>query len=727
MIDERVQGGEAGRSAGAAARAGSAAPGRSAIDLPATVWRRKGLIVVTMLVSTAALVLGASLVKPRFLATAQIYIDSRGLQVVKTDITANSADAVAFTNFMESQALLITSDKVMELAVTSRPSAAAEPLVRSDEFAGSAAVAAGAAPKAIEAATWAAIETLKKQTSVRRPERTSIIEVTVTGAGAQSAADAANALAQGYQAMVAANQKQLAERATAQLSEGSTALATKIQTADAALQKFRASHNLVGSKDSLTSEAQLADVNARLGSARGKTAEAQAHFDQILAAKRSPEILSALPEALGSATLGSLRVQDIEARRQLASLTAVLGPQHPGVRAAQAQVSNTQSAVAAELGRISASAKGDLERAQQAEITITKTLGELKSRVALAGSDAIELRSLEQEVEAARAVYQQFLNRSRETDPLANLDTTNITIASAAQPPNFRAFPPRLAVLIGLGGGLGLALGLGLAVLLDMRRTPPRTPSSVGPPVPVALPVDRPPAAIEAPTPAPNFAVLAPFLATRAGPTLTGAVDLRTIGVPLLQPGEAGHQRFVAGIIAEVTRLGLRCLIVAGQNGGLERTALAVNLALAARSRGIKVMLIDKDAPGRVLTRAVLTVRGDALSPDAGRGLRKLYQDTANGVGLILPPPDAPVARVDPAELLDAVFGGGNGESLLICDGPTELAGLADLFAGDRPPGLVLTVTESEFRAGLERLADAAFAPHVVGIAAVARQERAAA
>ena len=138
-------------------------------------------------------------------------------------------------------------------------------------------------------------------------------------------------------------------------------------------------------------------------------------------------------------------------------------------------------------------------------------------------------------------------------------------------------------------------------------------------------------------------------------------------------------------------------------------------------------MLMDRDARGRSLTKAVNAAQSGSAWPTGGREARRLYQSTVNDIGLILLPPEAKVGRIDPGTLHEAVFGTGGANDLLICDGPEDPKTQAAAFAGSLAPGLVLAVDEAAFHAGIDHVADAALAPHVVGFATVAEKRRAAA
>jgi G-rich domain on putative tyrosine kinase len=78
----------------------------------------------------------------------------------------------------------------------------------------------------------------------------------------------------------------------------------------------------------------------------------------------------------------------------------------------------------------------------------------------------VQLRELERELEANRAVYQSYLQRARETAEQEGVDTTNARVITNAVPPIDRSGPPRRLIVTGAAAG-GFALGLLLALLAE--------------------------------------------------------------------------------------------------------------------------------------------------------------------------------------------------------------------------------------------------------------------
>src|SRR5205085_3559530 len=179
--------------------------------------------------------------------------------------------------------------------------------------------------------------------------------------------------------------------------------------------------------------------------------------------RRSGTAPGSTPEAVLSQTIGQLRAQYAEVARQRAELGALVGPRHPSIATLDAQIQGVQKLINEELSRIAEAARSALERAQANERALETNLETLKKSAISTNQASVQLRELEREVEASRAVYQAFLVRARETGEQQSIDTTNARIISKATPPRNKSWPPRIIlVAVALVAGLGMGTGLGL-------------------------------------------------------------------------------------------------------------------------------------------------------------------------------------------------------------------------------------------------------------------------
>ncbi|MDR6872415.1 uncharacterized protein involved in exopolysaccharide biosynthesis/Mrp family chromosome partitioning ATPase [Bosea sp. BE125] len=441
--------------------------------LAATLWNRKGLIILSALLGLVLAGLASLMLPPKYISTAQLFIDPRDLRVLQNEVSPNavSGDPTSITGYLESQARVIASDSIKSRVVES------EGLDKDPEFGGEASksglmrilsefLPSSGAP-AHEGMLYA-LAALDKSVAVRRGERTFVIDISVTSKEAAKAARIANALANAYLDDQASVRADAAQRATGALTGRLEELRNRLRTAEDKAEKYKEANNIVGFGGKSMTEEQLALNNAQLVALRTRATEAKAKYDQTLATRAASIEAGAVPEAVASNTMTALRSQLGAALNKEADLLASLGARHPALASAQAQVRDARRQIAEELARIGRAAKVEYDRAVEAERQISQRVDQLTKTQYAASRASVELRELEREVESSRVVYDAFLRRARETGELAGIDTTNARIISQAMPPLEKSGITRrtIAMLGGIGGGgVGAMLAIGLALM----------------------------------------------------------------------------------------------------------------------------------------------------------------------------------------------------------------------------------------------------------------------
>ena len=401
---------------------------------------------------------------PLYTTSTQILIDPRDRRIVSNEVTPENLAADGGVAVVESQLLVITSDTVLRRAIVR------EHLDVDPEFGGAATGLAGfgaLAPSASAAkagdAELKALRQLKKRIGVKRSEKAFVVEVYVTSEGREKSVRIADAVAQAY----LDDQTESRASAARPCLDGARRAARRAARARAGRRGSRGpvqrGAQARRGRNVLVSDQQLSEMTLQLNTARGKTAEARARYDQIIRARQSGVEGGAIPEAVLSQTIGQLRTQYAEVARQRAELGALVGPRHPSITNLDAQIQGVQKLINEELARIATAARSDLERTQASEKALDADLETLKQkcgrrparlRCACANSSARSRR---------RAIYQAFLTRARETGEQQSIDNTNARVISKATPPRDKSWPPRLLLLaVALVGGLGLGTGAGL-------------------------------------------------------------------------------------------------------------------------------------------------------------------------------------------------------------------------------------------------------------------------
>lgn len=644
------------------------APARFALaDLFAIALRRKLLILAVALACAA---IGFALTKtltPRYLATAQIYLDPRGLPGLENDSNPGQ-DSTGFINFVETQTRIITSQVVLERVV------AAENLTSDPEFGASSSFLSrlfgrGGAAETESEAIAGAIRALGARIAVRRPERTFIIDISATSNDANKSARIANAVAQAYIDVRAAMHSDAARQAATSFTARLDGLRERLIGAEKQVEAYKAAHGFVGTRDAYVNEQSLKELNQQLTFARARLEDARSRYEQVQRARRSDGDVSAIAATLSLATLTSLRSQQAEALQKLADLSAELGPRHPVVKNAAARAAEARRLVDAELARVAASVRKDFERAQSTEEALTREVERLEQKAVASGEASVKLRDLEREVEVSRSIYESFLTRSRQTGEARQLDSASTHIITMASPPIARSFPPGAALMAGAGLVIGSGLGLALAF---WREHATGAQGSV-PAAPKRLPATGRQAESFTVTEATRFTV-------REAVDAPDEVELTRLGIPFVRPfADRRELDAVARRLGELAGKGPNPVVigVVGDAPGAVRTIMAVNIALALRLRELQVALLDADEYDTALT--VLVEDGvDALDVSAGP-----YLATRDSILLALPSlgDDAASREAITRILRDFRAGAPAKAHVVLCDGVAlekETLGLVD-------------------------------------------------
>ena len=702
-------------------RAAPRAPkGFDLFELTDLLWQRKVTIAaVALICAVFAVAVGKSLT-PRYTATAQLYVDPRELQLVDRELTPRAQDVSGLAMVVESQARLITSNSVL-LRVINDTHLEQDPEFGGDGKGALARVlglfglelrsSGGAAAKEVSAAV---LEALNRHITIRKTERSFVVDVEVWSTDPTKAAMLANALANAYLAESKSSQAIAARRATTDLSGRLKELQERLRNAENALAVYKAQNNFIGTQDALLSDQQLSASNQRLAAAHALTLDAQARFDQIEAGRHASSDPGAIPEALQSPTIANLRAQYAEARKKYAELTAELGPLHPALKQMEKQVDDLKRTVNEEVDRIEQSAKNDLARARDYEASLNKALETQKRQSVQLSQASVRLRELEREVDASRDVYQAFLKRSRETEEQESLNTSAARIIGEATVPQRRTFPPAMSLIAMAGLLFGALAAAGWIVAVDRP-----TPESTKP-----RPAD--PAAGQAkgaPQQPPERPARREVVIERAEKPLIARLQdsdvIRTLGAILASPGPIDVTRFgwptlrqgfplttfmnalrdMRGAIARRTPAGAMPVVaVIGAGSATKRSIAALNFALAAARDGARVLMIDADRASHKLSNKMSGLGKSepsrlgwlSIGSKASRAIL-----TANGISILpaIKGSDFKASEAIRQALAQARAAGGY--DIAILDGPAAPWSAADRKLIEAADGVVATLPTS--------------------------------
>lgn len=569
-------------------------PDASFADLLAALIRRKWTIA-----ATTGLFAGAALAY--IMVTPKLYTAGAAV-LLELRSSVSQQDTLRFSfasdsTLVDSQIKIISSEAVLR-RVVDRENLQNDPELGTPEIGIFAklkrAVGLGmpASEQAEESAN-AAVESLAKALSVRRPERTYVMEINVTARDPKKSARLTNAVAEAYIADQADARGDLARREEEFLEGSITRTREKIRKAEDAVEQFKRKNQIVGAAGKLVNEQLLNEVNSELAQTRVKTSEAKARAEQVRRLIASGKPPDALADALKSPVIDKLRVQIAEISRAEANAKTTLGERHPQYLEIQQQLRDTRRLISEELNRIGESARNDARAAQAQEDDLSAQVEQLKKETGSTNQSIVAMRELEREVESNRAVLDNLLKAKASV----TRDSGDMPIArmiARATPPTAASAPRRIPIML-LALVTGLGLGTVLALLLEHWRAVRNGPAQSAAPEETDIPVTL--------LPAPSRA--------RTGNKPHTLLDRSTdpAFAEVTASNHSDYARAVKGLAdAAMARSGSdetgpRKILLIGQSSDEKTALLAANLAQALAAARHRTMVIDNGDSNTPLCR----------------------------------------------------------------------------------------------------------------------------
>jgi uncharacterized protein involved in exopolysaccharide biosynthesis len=410
-------------------------------------------------------------VKPTVPVTTDVFIDPQGLVAEKGDLVPQVGAANQDQAVLESQVYVLQSSEILNDVVEKLD-------LTNDPFLSSGTV------ENRELAVAATVGALQKHLTIERAGQSFILNLTFKHRDPVRGAEIVNTIAATYLKKVHESRNDASNRASGAFEMQAQTLAARVRKAETELETFKAAHGLVSTgQQGLVIDQQVEGVNKQLISARADLGAKRASFEQARSLTVGSVQDGAIPEALASTALGSMRARYADLAATLNELSSSLGANHPQMRAARSQVDGMREAIEQELARIRKSLESAMERSQANVAALESRLAELTKSSLDTSEAGIKARELQSQVETLRALYKALLSRSEELGQRDTVNINNSRIISKAVAIGSSSRLAQLMILIA-AGLFGVAAGCGLAVLREMLgRVFHRRQAAIGTPV----------------------------------------------------------------------------------------------------------------------------------------------------------------------------------------------------------------------------------------------------
>lgn len=306
----------------------------------------------------------------------------------------------------------------------------------------------------------------KVSVSIRRGTR--LIDIVVEDRDPVLAAQLARSLAEEYRRQTM-DQKEDAQRgANGFLVQEERRLKEKLTASERELADYRQAHQAVSldDKQNIVVE-KLRELSAKVTDAKSRRLQWEADLGKMqpLSGRSTQELLT-LSSINSAPSVSEVRRQINEKEAVFAAIKERYGPKHIKYIEANQTLQRLNADLTTEVGKAAAAATTSYQAAVSAEKSLEDALHEQEKISLELDSLSIPYHALVRQAESDRSLYENVLNRMKETGVAQSADPDNLRVIESATVQSRPVKPSRLRTLA-LGLVAGAALGVALALFLE--------------------------------------------------------------------------------------------------------------------------------------------------------------------------------------------------------------------------------------------------------------------
>jgi capsular exopolysaccharide synthesis family protein len=310
-------------------------------------------------------------------------------------------------------------------------------------------------------------EQVMARTLVKRSGLTYVIQVAFTSKYPARAAEVVNTYMATYMQRQLDAKSSAIVKANHDLGPNIERLRADAEVAQAKVQQYKAAHNLMSVEGGTMAEQEVSTLNEQIAKAKADAAEHQARLSTALDQVKRGGGGQDVGAALGSATITDLRKRESELSTRLAQLKTDFKEGYPDVQRTQNELNDVRFQIQQEINRVISNLRAEAAAASQRESSLLASRAASQGRLTANTTAQVGLFGLQQRADAAKQIYEGYLNRAKEVAAESGLQQPDATVNSAAVAP-LHPSSPNIRLGVAAGAVLALIGGALAAVFAEM-------------------------------------------------------------------------------------------------------------------------------------------------------------------------------------------------------------------------------------------------------------------
>ena len=439
--------------------------------------KRRWTVIIVFLLFFSSVAAVTFLMTPEYKATAQVFIDPGQGSQYTFDQQGGAKSLTDSQAYLQTEINILKSDAIARRVITKLHLYQDADKKSSFSLAGLFGISGAGAGQADGVSMDSMVKRFSNDLDVEIVKNSSLVKVSYAADDPQRAAQVANETVQTFIQQNVDMRVSPAKEYMAWFNDELGKIKIRMNESSNYLDDFKKRKDLVvtGEGSANPSVQALTDLNSKVLAAEAQRYVAEIKYQQVSKLSKQSDGLMSLPEVINNRVIQDLKAEEGSLAKQLAELSKKYGDKHPQIVRLNNEVDTLKKRIQGEVGLIVGSIRNDYEQASKTEKSLRAALDRQKASAMSYERSSAEYDLKKQDLEGARAIYDQVLKKFQESNVMGNNSVSTVQLFDKATPPK-RPSKPNKLLNLALGLLLGGFTAVGFAIIserLDNTYTSP--------------------------------------------------------------------------------------------------------------------------------------------------------------------------------------------------------------------------------------------------------------